>query len=443
MWVHCDDSEQHRLRCLLDETFGPGAFVATVVWQRRYSRDNRPAIGSQHHFIHVYAPLGAGWKDVRNRLPQEDMNWRNPDHDPNGPWVDEPFQAQSGRATVNQFYGVRLPNGTFVGPPDGRAWSSPQYRYEQLLRENRHRFWFGLEGNRRPRIKRYRKLGEKQGLVPWTWWTHEEVGHSEEAFNEITSLVPHEPPFATVKPERLMERIVAIATNVGETVLDCFLGSGTTAAVAHKMGRQWIGVERSRETLEKFALPRLGKVVAGEDAGGVTEAVGWEGGGGFRIIDVGPSMFEEDEGQVVLAEWATNGKLAEATAVQLHYAYEPDPPLCGRKGRNCLAVIDGHVSAPVVRLLVDALDEGERLTVCGTSVDPQADEGLRALRPGSRVRKIPDSLLAEYQETHRWRPRAIEAGSEEVAAQATGDGSAAPGTSAREGEPALVEEGAS
>ena len=148
------------------------------------------------------------------------------------------------------------------------------------------------------------------------------------------------------------------------------------------------------------------KVVRGEDPGGITKDVGWKGGGGgFRVLDVGPSMFDYDEGQVVLAEWATNGALSEATAAQLDFAYEDDPPFAGRKGRARLAVIDGHVSEAVIRLLVDQLDEREQLVVCGTSLDPQAADLLRANRPGSRARKIPDSLLAEYQETHRWRPK--------------------------------------
>jgi len=118
-------------------------------------------------------------------------------------------------------------------------------------------------------------------------------------------------------------------------------------------------------------------------------------------------MFEDDAGVVVLAEWASNSALAEATAAQLGYGYEPAAPFCGRKGRSRLAVIDGLVSPTVIDLLVGVLVEGEQLTVCGTSVDPEAAEALRALRPGSRVRKIPASLLTEYQEATHWRPRLL------------------------------------
>ena len=191
-------------------------------------------------------------------------------------------------------------------------------------------------------------------------------------------------------------------------MLDCFLGSGTTAAVAHKMDRRWVGIERSRDTLDTFVIPRLERVVAGTDPGGITEQIGWPGGGGFRLIDVGPSMFDDDDGVIVLADWAVNSYLAEATAAQLGFAYEPNAPFCGRKGRSRLAVIDGLVNPTVAELLVRALGEDEQIVICGTSVDPDAAAALRQLRPGSRVRKIPASLLTEYHEASRWRPRLVE-----------------------------------
>lgn len=185
-------------------------------------------------------------------------------------------------------------------------------------------------------------------------------------------------------------------------MLDCFLGSGTTAAVAHKMGRHWIGVERSVETLRTFAAPRLTKVVMGQDSGGITADAAWSGGGGFRVLDVAPSMFEEDGGVVFLADWAVNGKLAEATAAQLGYAYQLDAPFAGRKGRTRLAVVDGLVNEGVVRLLVAALGDMERLAVCGTAVDDAARDVLRKLRPGSTLRKIPTSILNDYRDERRW-----------------------------------------
>jgi adenine-specific DNA-methyltransferase len=200
-----------------------------------------------------------------------------------------------------------------------------------------------------------------------------------------------------------MQRIVHIASNPGDVVLDCFAGSGTTAAVAQKLGRRWIAVESSRDTVSTFTQPRLERVVAGDDPGGITKDVGWEGGGGFRVLEVGPSMFAEAGGRVWLADWAADGSLGEATAAQLGFAYEPEPPFAGRKGRTRLAVVDGLVNPDVARLLVGALAPEEKVVLCGTAIDPDVTQALRDLRPGSRARKIPASILAEYRIGLEWR----------------------------------------
>lgn len=406
VWVHCDDSEQHRLRCVMDEVFGAHSFVATVLWQKRYSRDNRPAIGPVHDYVLVYAPSGVGWKDVRNRIPRDPRSlrqYRNPNDDPRGSWRPIPLDAQAGHATPAQFYEIVTPGGARHMPPPGRCWSVTKERFEELLNDGR--LYFGAGGRGKPNIIRY--LSEDQGLVPWTWWPHEEVGHNDESKKEILALFPTVEPYETPKPERLMHRIIHIASNPGDIILDCFLGSGTTAAVAHKMGRWWVGIEREPSTVEMYAEPRLEKVLAGEDPGGITDIAGWEGGGGFRMLEVAPSMFEEKDGQVFLSEWATNGKLAEVTAAQLHYNNEYDPPFSGRRGRSRLAVIDGLVNEDVVRLLVNALPADERLVACGTAIDPASRDVLRELRPGSSVRKIPHSILQEYRQSTRRTERSF------------------------------------
>jgi adenine-specific DNA-methyltransferase len=396
LWVHCDDSEQHRLRCVLDEVFGPDSFVATIIWQKRYSRDNRPAIGSVHDFILVYAPAGPNWKQYRNRVPRESATqYRNPNNDPRGLWRPIPMTAQGLRP--NQMYEIVSPAGVAHRPPKGRCWSMIRERFDELLEQGR--IYFGQDGAGQPNVIRY--LDEDEGLVPWTWWPHEEVGHTDEAKKEILERFPDVEPFDTPKPERLMARLLHIASNPGDVVLDCFLGSGTTAAVAHKMNRRWIGIEWSADTLETYAIPRLTRVVDGSDQGGVTEDFDWQSGGGFRMLDVAPSMFEEDGGAVVLAEWAVNSQLAEATAAQLGYEYEMDPPFCGRRGRTRLAVVDGLVNEGVVKLLIQALPESERLVVCGTAIDASARGVLRDLRPGSTMRRIPASILEEYRRAYR------------------------------------------
>jgi adenine-specific DNA-methyltransferase len=261
--------------------------------------------------------------------------------------------------------------------------------------------YFGINGKSKPNLIRY--ADEIEGVVPWTWWPHEEVGHNDESKKEILALFPNEEPFGTPKPERLMDRIIQVATDPGDIVLDPFAGSGTTSAVAHKRQRRWIGIERESSNIEKFIRPRLVKVVDGEDDGGITAASEWLGGGGFRVLDVAPSMFGVDGGMVFLADWMTNGALAEATAAQLGFTYESDPPFSGRKGRTRLAVVDGVVNEAVVRLLVRALSERERVVVCGTGIDTDARPILRELRPGSTLRKIPAALLDEYRSSQQLR----------------------------------------
>jgi adenine-specific DNA-methyltransferase len=410
VWVHCDDSEGAHMRILLDEVFGRRCFVGTVVWQTRTSRENRKAIGVAHNFIHVYAPLGPeAWRDVRNRLDRNDEEFHD-DGDSRGQWTSVPFSAQGFRK--NQMYLITTPTGAVHEPPRGRCWAATEPEYQRLLADNR--VHFPREGDGRPRVKQFET--EAKGLVPMSWWPAEVVGDNEEAKKEILALFPDETPFDHPKPERLMQRIIEIATDPDEIVIDCFGGSGTTAAVAHKTGRRWVCVERSADTLETFVLPRLSKVVAGEDPGGITEATGWTGGNGFRILDVAPSMFGEDHGVILLAEWATNGKLAEATAAQFGFDFEPDAPFTGRKGRTRLAVIDGLVSTGAAELIFGALKEDERVVLCGTAIDPDAGPLLRALSPGSKVRKIPASLLEEYRSA-RWSP-SFRSGSKTAAARA-------------------------
>jgi adenine-specific DNA-methyltransferase len=291
LWIHCDDSEQATLRVLMDEMVGRERFVATIVWQRRYSRENRRSFSTAHDYIHVYAPMGGEWKHHRNRLPRQDKagTWRNPDNDPRGEWSTVSLVAQGGHGTKEQFYSVTTPTGRIVEPPEGSCWRVTKPRLEALVAEGL--IWFGKSGNNVPRRKVY--LSDAQGLVPSTWWTHLEAGHNAEASSELRSLFPDRAPFSTPKPERLMLRIIEIATSPGDLVLDPFLGSATTAAVAHKASRHWIGIEENQATIDNIARPRLVAVTEGRDPGGVTDLLGWEGGSGFRCGTVmDPSVLE-------------------------------------------------------------------------------------------------------------------------------------------------------
>jgi len=273
VWVHLDDTEIAYCKAMMDDVFGRDRFVGTVVWENFYGRSNTAAISNSHNYLLVYSPLGTDWRFSRNLEPRNDKSrskYRNPDGDPRGPWRNGPIFASEERHEGLQ-YSVTTPSGRVVEPPRGSHWRITKKEFERLLADGR--ITFGDEGGNVPAIKLF--LYEVQdGLVPRSWWPHTEVGHSQEGKREVQGLFPDAVPFATPKPERLIERIIRIGSSPEDLVLDCFLGSGTTAAVSHKMGRRWVGIERSQETLEKFAIPRLTKVVAGQDLGGVTSRSG-------------------------------------------------------------------------------------------------------------------------------------------------------------------------
>ncbi|MDD2846782.1 MAG: site-specific DNA-methyltransferase [Rhodoferax sp.] len=290
IWVTIDDNEGHYLKVLMDEVFGRQNFVANVVWQKRTSSDNRLRLGDAHDHLFVFKK-NTRTKEYFNQLPigaERAKDFKNPDKDPRGPWASTDFTGMTGHATPNQFYTVVSPNGTQHPPPAGRCWALAESTFLKLIAENR--VWFGKDGTARPRLKRY--LSEMEGQNSWSWWTNAEVGHNQEAKKEINDLFGANDAFATPKPERLLQRILHIATHPGDLVLDSFLGSGTTAAVAHKMGRRWIGIEMG-EHAATHCLPRLQKVIDGEQ-GGISAAVGWQGGGGFRFARLGAPIFDAD-----------------------------------------------------------------------------------------------------------------------------------------------------
>jgi adenine-specific DNA-methyltransferase len=404
VWLHLDDSEVHRARCVLDEVFGPDWFIGTVIWNKADTlRNDARRFSVSHDYLLAYGP--PSWQ--ANRLPRTtamDDVYRNPDDDPRGPWLAGTLISPHYRASGD--FEVVTPGGAVHKAPIGTSWRVPRETFDRLLADKR--IWFGRDLRGTPQQKLF--LADAKDRVVDTIWDVKDVGGNRQSKAEIKKLFPEVPPFDTPKPERLLHRILHVATEPGDIVLDCFLGSGTTAAVAHKMGRRWVGIEMSADTIATFALPRLTKVVNGDDSGGISDSVGWTGGGGFRFLDVAPSMFEADAGLVFLAEGLTNGGLAEATAAQLGFEYEADPPFAGRKGRTRLAVIDGVVNEAVVRLLVSALGDEERVVVCGTGIDTDARPVLRELRPGSTLRKIPAALLDEYRSSRQLRLDLAEVG---------------------------------
>ncbi|MEE4897067.1 site-specific DNA-methyltransferase [Pseudomonas alliivorans] len=283
IWVHLDDSEVHRARAVMDEVFGETAFVTSVIWQKKTTRDSRAAFSSNHDTILVYAPSGPKkWKTTRNLLVKDNAHLLNKDDDPRGPWGDAPFTAPGFRSA--QQYEIIAPSGRALRPPRGRSWYATEPTYRDLIADDR--IWFPKGGDGSPRLKLF--ASQLRGLVPFTVWGTSDTGTNDDAKRHLLSMFPDKEVFDTPKPELLLERIIHIASNPGELVVDIFGGSGTTAAVAHKMGRRWVVAERNAQTVLDFMVPRLTHVVNGTDPGGVTDTTSWSGGGSFEMIHVAP-----------------------------------------------------------------------------------------------------------------------------------------------------------
>lgn len=310
IWISIDDDEQAYLKILCDEIFGRQNFVCNVIWEKKYSPQNDAKyLSDSHDFILVYAKNKNIWRP--NLLPRtEEMNARysNPDNDPRGVWTSADFTAK--RYTPADCYPITLPSGKIIYPTQGRSWISGKKKFAELVADNR--IWFGENGDNIPRVKKF--LSEvQQGLVSKTIWKIEEVGDNQESKKEIKALNLSE-VFTTPKPERLIQRILTLATNEGDIVLDNFLGSGTTAAVAHKMKRQYIGVEQM-DYIESVTIERLKKVIEGEQ-GGISKAVNWQGGGSFvycELAKLNQKFVEEIEAaQDLETIWAIFGKMVES-----------------------------------------------------------------------------------------------------------------------------------
>ena len=279
LWISIDDREIHYLKVAADEIFGRENFITTVVWQQRTSRENRKVFSNNHEYLLVYSIDRCKFRAKRNLLPGGPAllaRYKNPDSNPRGPWQSVSANAQAGHATASQFYDLVAPSGNIHRPPEGRCWV---YTKEKMQREiAAGNIWFGKTGESVPRIKRFLR-SSKVGLTPETLWPAGEVGTNDEAKKQLLKLFPDEGVFDTPKPEGLIRRVLEIATEPGDLVLDAFLGSGTTAAVAHKLNRRYIGIEHGEHAVT-YCAARLRLVVDG-DATGISNEVRWIGGGGF------------------------------------------------------------------------------------------------------------------------------------------------------------------
>ena len=285
VWISIDDKEMAYLKVEADKIFGRENFASTIVWQHRKTRENRAVFSCNHEYILVYTRDIKAFKKSRNLLPVGegfiDSKYKNPDNDPRGPWQSVSASVQAGHAVASQFYTIISPTGREFKPPKGRCWS---YNQERMLREIAEgNIWFGLNGNNTPRIKKFLK-DAKIGLTPNTLWSDDNYGTTDSAKKHILSLFPDiDQVFDTPKPEELIKQILEVASNEGDLILDCYIGSGTTIAAAHKLNRRYIGIEIG-EQMTNLVVRRLNDVIGGEQ-GGISQTANWRGGGEFAYYD--------------------------------------------------------------------------------------------------------------------------------------------------------------
>ncbi|MEY2906507.1 MAG: hypothetical protein RLZZ408_978 [Verrucomicrobiota bacterium] len=398
LWITIDDNEAHYLKVLCDEVFGRGNFIAHLIWEKVFaSKNSSQFFSANHDHILVYGKQKELWK--RNLLPRTEehiSDYKNPDNDPRGVWNSVALSARNPYSLG--LWSVTTPSGRVIeGPPKGRYWTVSPAKFKELCDDKR--IWWGKEGDGVPRRKVF--LSEVQGgIVPNTIWAHTDAGNTQEAKKEALALLTgNEEVFGTPKPEKLMKRIIEIASNPGDLVLDSFLGSGTTAAVAHKMGRRWIGIELG-EHCHTHCLPRLKKVIDGADPGGITEAVGWKGGGGFRYYRLAPSLLSQDKwGNWVISSEFNAPMLAEAICKLEGFTYAPSDTIYWQHGRSTeqdfLYVTTASLNHDQLQQLSDEVGSERTLLVVCTSF-----RGRKEGYPNLTVKKIPKAVLTRCEWGH-------------------------------------------
>ena len=369
LWITIDDNEAHYLKVLCDEVFGRSNFVANVMWEKKFSPQNDAKWLSQNHdHVLVFAREKSVWRpNLLARSQKQEKNFKNPDADPRGEWSSADYTcAKSKDERPNLYYPILNPTTKQeIYPNVTRVWAFDRQSHERNVAENL--LWWGKDGkNPVPRLKKFASR-VREGTVPTTVWRNEDVGNNQAAKREVMAFNVSD-PFATPKQESLIQRVLEIATNPGDLVLDSFAGSGTTGAVAHKMGRRWIMVELG-EHCHTHIVPRLQKVIDGQDPGGVTQATGWQGGGGFRYYGLAPTLLATDRwGNLVINPEYDAAMLSAAMCKLEGFAYAPSEALWWQHGhsseRDFIYVTTQTLSAEQLDALAEEVGAERSLLVC-------------------------------------------------------------------------------
>ncbi len=396
LWITIDDNEAHYLKVLCDEVFGRREFLANLVWQSKDTPgNNSTGLAQTHNHILAYRKSEVFCPNLLRRSKKQIATYKNPDNDPNGPWLGTPLTRAEHRD--RDYYPLRNKAGREVLPPKGSSWRRPPDKLKQL--ESEGRIYWGKDGDSEfPMEKKY--LSEvKEGVVNQTWWPYDFAGSTRNASAELKGVFDGEKSFDTPKPEKLLQRILELATNPGDLVLDSFAGSGTTGAVAHKMGRRWIMVELG-EHCHTHIIPRLQKVIDGADPGGISKAVNWRGGGGFRYYRLAPSLLEKDKwGNWVIHHDYNAAMLAEALCKLEGFSYAPSDAVYWQHGhsteRDFVYVTTASLTHEQLQQLADEVGPERSLLVLCTAFRAKADA-----YPNLTVKKIPKQVLSRCEWGH-------------------------------------------
>ena len=392
IWISIDDDECHYLKVLCDEVFGRQNFINNVIWEKKYSPQNDAKwLSDSHDHILVYAKNKEIWRpNLLPRTEEMDSRYKNPDNDSRGVWKSSDLSVKTYSASYD--YPITTPTGRIVNPPNGRCWRTSKERIQELIADNR--IWFGPDGNNVPSIKRF--LTEvKQGSVSKTIWLRDEVGDNQEANKEV-KVFNNESVFATPKPERLLERILFLGSNENDIVLDSFLGSGTTIAVAQKMGRKWIGIELGEHS-KTHCYPRLKQVIEGEQ-GGISKSIDWHGGGGFKFYSLAPSLLQQDKyGNWVIDPQYKPDMLAAAMAKQEGFFYSPSESTYWKQGKSSekdfIYTTTQFLTVEMLDKIAEDMKPDENLLVACKAFQKQ---GVNR-HSNISIKKIPQMLLGKCE----------------------------------------------
>jgi adenine-specific DNA-methyltransferase len=388
IWITLDDNEAHYFKVMCDEIFGRNNFVGTTIWQHSLQSKGYPGKFSNHHnYTFCYKKSEKFYLNSLERTEEHNKNYSNPDNDPKGPW--RSGDVRNSLVRKNLMYDIETPSGKVIKHPP-KGWRFSKETFEKELADGK--IFFSKEEDR---IIRKIYLTDQDGRVPESIWFANEVGTTREANAENKEL-NSDNPFGTPKPERLLERILMLASNPSDLILDSFLGSGTTAAVAHKMGRQFIGIELG-EHAKTHCYPRLKAVVDGEQ-GGISKAINWQGGGGFKFYTLAPSLLNVDIfGHWVISKEYNANMLAAAMAKHEGFRYQPDEQVFWKQGKSSekdyIFTTTNFVTAALLDHIAESMKEGESLLLTCKAYQ----EGTENRHANISIKKIPHVLLGRCE----------------------------------------------